>query len=531
MPTAVSSLPLHRLELVFGLVYGAGVEIAPVEELLGGYLDDFDYRLETVRLSDVFPAMLGERGASDMPDATRRRQDQGDRLREHAGCDAAGRLAVFLVAAQRRRLDCDHPRRAWLIRSLRRPEEVKFLRQVYGPRFVLLGIHAPESLRLHNLTNRRREKAPSTSGPFEVAAIEDIKRDEQDVLVPHGQSMRTTFAEADFVVDSRSDDALRATLGRTVDILFGDPFATPTSDEQAMAHAYASGVRSAEMGRQVGAALVDARGDIVATGTNEVPSGGGGLYWSGRQPDHRDFKEPVPVDSNTEWKRRVARELLARLSQSQDTVPWLDASRVRTEDAEPVIDDAQLAAFLKHVSGTRFADLIEFGRAVHAEMEALLSAARRGVSVHETTLVCTTFPCHNCARHLIASGVRRLVYLFPSAKSLARELHYDAIEVDPSDPSAVPRGRMLMEQFIGVTPRGFTQYFDFSRIDRKDEVTGRAMRLGDRDRIEPRVVRDYDTWSAGGPALQAAYLAEIEREAVQSFVVDMQKCGVTLPET
>jgi hypothetical protein len=90
---------------------------------------------------------------------------------------------------------------------------------------------------------------------------------------------------------------------------------------------------------------------------------------------------------------------------------------------------------------------------------------------------------------------------------------------------------MLMEQFIGVTPRGFTQYFDFSRIDRKDDVTGRAKRLGDRERLEPRVVRDYDTWSAGGPTLQASYLAEIEREAVQAFVVDMQERGLTLPET
>ncbi|MEA2424352.1 MAG: hypothetical protein QOH13_762 [Thermoleophilaceae bacterium] len=227
MTAAASYRPLSRLELVFGLVYGAGVEIGRVEELLDGYLDDFGYRLESIRLSDAFPAMLGE-SATYFPDATRRRQDQGDRLREHAGRNAAGRLAVFLMAGRRRRLDAGHPRPAWLVRSLRRPEEVQFLRQVYGPRFVLLEIHAPEALRLHNLTNRRREKSPSTSGPFEVGAIEDIKRDEQDVTVPHGQSMRTTFAEADFVVDSRSDEALRATLGRTIDILFGDPFATPS---------------------------------------------------------------------------------------------------------------------------------------------------------------------------------------------------------------------------------------------------------------------------------------------------------------
>jgi cytidine deaminase len=394
---------------------------------------------------------------------------------------------------------------------------------------MLIGVHAPEALRLHNLTNRRRERSPSTSGPFEVAAIEDIKRDEQDLSVPYGQSMRTTFAESDFIVDSRSDDVLRATLGRTIDVVFGDPFATPTRDEQAMAQAYVAGVRSSEMGRQVGAALVSPQGDIVATGTNEVPRGGGGLYWSGDRPDHRDFKEPVPVDSNTEWKRRVARELIARLGDEGLDGRWLDTSRAAGPDGVVAEDD--LEAFLVTVKGTRFADLIEFGRAVHAEMEAVLSAARRGVAVQDATVVCTTFPCHNCTRHLIAAGVRRLVYLFPYAKSLARELHYDAIEIDPADPAAVPAGRMLMEQFIGVTPRGFTHYFVFSRIDRKDDVSGRAKRLGDREQIEPRVVRDYDTWSGGGPALQSGYIAEIEREAVQRFVVDMENRDLKLPES
>ncbi|MEA2137558.1 MAG: hypothetical protein QOG56_708 [Solirubrobacteraceae bacterium] len=105
MEAATSYRPLSRLELVFGLVYGAGVEIASVEELLGGYLDDFGYSVEAVRLSDAFPPMLGESGATDVPDATRRRQDQGDRLRERAGRNAAGRLAIFLIAGRRRHLN------------------------------------------------------------------------------------------------------------------------------------------------------------------------------------------------------------------------------------------------------------------------------------------------------------------------------------------------------------------------------------------------------------------------------------------
>ena len=44
----------------------------------------------------------------------------------------------------------------------------------------------------------------------------------------------------------------------------------------------------------------------------------------------------------------------------------------------------------------------------HAEMEALLSCARSGVSTRGATLYSTTFPCHNCAKHIIAAGVARV---------------------------------------------------------------------------------------------------------------------------
>ena len=37
-------------------------------------------------------------------------------------------------------------------------------------------------------------------------------------------------------------------------------------------------MQSACLSRQVGAALVDSNGNVVATGTNEVPQAGGGLY-------------------------------------------------------------------------------------------------------------------------------------------------------------------------------------------------------------------------------------------------------------
>ena len=68
-------------------------------------------------------------------------------------------------------------------------------------------------------------------------------------------------------------------------------------------------------------------------------------------------------------------------------------------------------------------DLIEFSRTVHAEMAAIVDAARRGVSVQDCNLYTTTFPCHECAKHIVAAGIRRVVYIEPYPKSQALSLH------------------------------------------------------------------------------------------------------------
>src|ERR1035441_9924393 len=67
-------------------------------------------------------------------------------------------------------------------------------------------------------------------------------------------------------------------------------------------------------------------------------------------------------------------------------------------------------------------DMTEYGRAVHAEMDALLTCARSGISPRNGTLYTTTFPCHNCTRHLVAAGIRRVVYIEPYPKSKATKL-------------------------------------------------------------------------------------------------------------
>jgi cytidine deaminase len=109
-------------------------------------------------------------------------------------------------------------------------------------------------------------------------------------------------------------------------------------------------------------------------------------------------------------------------------------------------------------------DLIEFGRIVHAEMSALSDAARKGISVEGATLYCTTFPCHLCAKLIVAAGIKKVTYLEPYPKSYASELHGDAIAVD----SDKPNGKVAFNAFLGVSPFRYRDLFEKRR--RKNAV-------------------------------------------------------------
>src|SRR5262249_53249597 len=106
---------------------------------------------------------------------------------------------------------------------------------------------------------------------------------------------------------------------------------------------------------------------------------------------------------------------------------------------------------------TRLRDLLEFSRSVHAEMDAIVSIARRGgPSVTGGSLYTTTFPCHNCARHIVAAGISKVFYIEPYEKSLALSLHSDSIA---SDAEETDGSKVQFLHFEGVAPRQYQELF------------------------------------------------------------------------
>jgi cytidine deaminase len=98
---------------------------------------------------------------------------------------------------------------------------------------------------------------------------------------------------------------------------------------------------------------------------------------------------------------------------------------------------------------------IDYVRAVHAEVAALLDSARHGVAVCGCTLYTTTFPCHDCTKHIVAAGIMRVVFIEPYTKSLTSQLFSDSVAIDEPGKS----GKVEFSPFIGVLPRRYADIF------------------------------------------------------------------------
>ena len=187
-------------------------------------------------------------------------------------------------------------------------------------------------------------------------------------------------------------EGARFLLDRLVDALAGKPGSTPSPDEHWMSFARTASWRSSSVQIAVGATLVR-EDSILGVGTNEVPLAGGAFNWTGDADDVRDYHT---VSSGGATRRqRVIDALIAENGWSEPR------------------DGAALA---------QLNSVIDVERAVHAEVAAVLSAGRIGVSVVGATMYATHRPCYRCERFLAAAGVIRVVYDRDSNSRLSEPL-------------------------------------------------------------------------------------------------------------
>lgn len=449
-------------ELVIGLVGTVGTDLDNVVKSLDLHLSkhrkyiSLPYRIS----SDVIPVFVKVPDTKHLPEAERLHllMDKGNEARKRANDSSILALgAASLIMANRARyldglkrnnpcveITPSMPRRVHIIKSLKHPAEVEALRRVYGTGFFLIGVYcSPESrkksLRMRNISESEAEKL--------------IKRDEKEGE-DFGQNTRDTYHLADFFVHLEdSQSKLTSSIERILDLIFGHPYMTPTFEEYCMFMAYSASLRSADLSRQVGAVIADdVCCELLSAGANDCPKYSGGLYWPVVTENDNDFGRVEDIGNGRDYMRGED----ANSKQRDLIIKEIEALYIKNRE-EPL--DCEVDALRSALRESTITDITEFGRVVHAEMEALLACGRNGIRTVGKTLFCTTFPCHNCAKHIVAAGIERVVYVEPYPKSKALEHHTDSVVAGKRTGDLK---KVAFEPFEGVGPRRFFELFSMT---------------------------------------------------------------------
>jgi deoxycytidylate deaminase len=488
--TVADPIPHGLPELFFAIVRAIGTDVTDLVRDLQAILDGALFRVHEIRISSHLATLrlpLTVRTETEF-ERYRSLMNAGDLLRASTGRgDAAALLAIAEISRQRPLLKQDvgaEPKRgrAYLIRSVMHPGEIATLRRVYGPQLFVIAAFSPRDARIASLSRRLAATSGRSTEECEPLAVRLINRDaglidREDPTVRELASrpeyllnISKTFEKADLFVSAGAREDLRHQVERFISLIFGQPFITPSRDETGMALAQLASLRSSSLSRVVGASILRADGDVVALGMNEVPRFGGGQYGEGDSPDNRDFQ--LGHDSSDRIRRQLLSDLLRRICRDSF---WSRIEGVRSDRAAEIQRGLQdldpesvLTAALgsRAIYGARLMEVVEYGRVVHAEMAAITEAARKGVGVKDATLFCTTFPCHDCARHIVASGIRRVVYIEPYPKSRVAELFKDSIGL--AERQSDLGDRVPFEPFTGVAPRRFQELFSW--VKRKEDT-------------------------------------------------------------
>lgn len=491
---------LISTEMVFGVVGPVGSGTSEVAEALEEFLDRAGYEAKILKARDVITAWaaVNEIAIPTCPKMaqTQALQDAGDRLRFDTRDNAAVALRLIRDVRSNRAgskgehvqaekaVEPDDKLRAYVLDSLRNPAEIDLLRHLYQQSFCLIGVVCDEETREVRLADKYRDAGKEVIEKF-------MARDEK-AAEKHGQQVAETFHHADFFVDNSApryietvggaknenpDWTVLDELGRLVDILTHARVVRPRANEFAMYHAHGAKMRSACLSRQVGAALMDSGGNVVSTGTNEVPRAGGGVYGG-------VFAEFTDSDPDPEADHRCAFSGgYCRNTREQNAI---------IEDLFNTVEELKGISLTQDLKNrfrkTRIGQLMEYSRSIHAEMDTLLSAARQGCSTVGARLFVTTFPCHNCARHIVTAGVDEVQFIEPFLKSKALSLHGDSIttsktgwvppsSLDTNDSAkSLPNRRVLFRPFTGVAPRLYRRAFYKDR-ELKDGINGDLLKV------------------------------------------------------
>ena len=312
-----------------------------------------------------------------------------------------------------------------VVDSFKNPAEVNEFRNKFS-KFYLFAIDSE--------TEERWSRTKKIYDKDRKVFDEDDERDKGSDDIPYeGQQVKTCMNIADTLINSdKSFYNLDETINQKVVEIYVQKIRghinlikepgnrAPYLDELYMHQACSISLRSQCLKRQVGAIIVrngDEKGKgsyIIASGTNNVPYGETNCIEL--KGCYRDMKKKGIIN-----KINYCPNCGKKFSIKEND----KCNKCGREIYIP--------------------KLLDICRAVHAEEQAIIQAAKLGISVAETTLYTSTHPCLLCSKKIINSGIKSIVYLesYPIPQSI----------------EMLKNCKIKRKKFEGVTSRAFNRLF------------------------------------------------------------------------
>lgn len=316
-----------------------------------------------------------------------------------------------------------------VVDSFKNPAEIIAFRNKFT-NFYLFAIDAE--------TETRWERTKTKYDKDRKIFDEDDERDKGTDEEPYeGQQVKTCMKISDILINSEKsfytlDEKLRIKsnpktieeygqkIKKYVDLIRTPGMKKPNLDELYMHQACSISLRSTCLKRQVGAIIVRNDNEIgegsyvISSGCNNVPYG-----------------ELDCVDLGGCFRDKEKDEIINRISHCSNC-----GRKILNKGSTKCSKCGEEIYIPK---------LFDICRAVHGEEEAILQAAKLGISVAGTTLYTSTHPCLLCSKEIINSGIKKIVYLesYPIRQSIEMLL----------------KCKIDTKKFEGVTYRVFNKLF------------------------------------------------------------------------
>ena len=228
-------------ELVIGLVGAVGTDLDSVHKIIKERLSIFGYVTNEIKVSQDIISNIVNFKPEDSFNRINRLMTEGNNIRKNTGdFSVLGKAAAARISEFRTRANGEHEaaplrRHAFIISSLKHPDEVQALRKIYSHGFFLIGVYADESRRRTYLEKNKDISPANTT----ILINRDVDESEK-----FGQHTRDTYHLSDFFINyGGNHDRFQNDIWRTIDLIFGKPFVTPTFDEFAMFMAFSASLR------------------------------------------------------------------------------------------------------------------------------------------------------------------------------------------------------------------------------------------------------------------------------------------------